>query len=238
MHSKSSPSYLSHSRGTPSFPVKLNLSPFSPPDLGMRVDSPALSGKGSSLPSHLRRRPVSHWNSRTSLVFHATFRKTPISPSTQGKFRCPGTFLSVTLRMKSQHKRELTPQLHRPGKAAGSKYNSTSGLTPKEQLQRQADFLASTETRTDSPVPTLQRPCDQSQKWRGTLWLPPQLEMTQSPKAQNPVESREAAIKSTVFLTFHRHPEKLPEVTVTSPGNPGFHAATRERPRDAPFKAS
>ena len=192
MHSKSSPSYLSHSRGTPSFPVKLNLSPFSPPDLGMRVESPALSGKGSSLPSHLRRRPVSHWNSRTSLVFHATFRKTPISPSTQGKFRCPGTFLSVTLRMKSQHKRELTPQLHRPGKAAGSKYNSTSGLTPKEQLQRQADFLASTETRTDSPVPTLQRPCDQSQKWRGTLSFLPQLEMRPSSIAPNPVEYQEA----------------------------------------------
>jgi len=38
--------YLSPSRGTPSFPAELNLSPFSPPDLDMRVDSPALSGKG------------------------------------------------------------------------------------------------------------------------------------------------------------------------------------------------
>ena len=41
------PKYISHSRGTPSFPAHLNLSPFSPSDLDMRVDSPALSGKGS-----------------------------------------------------------------------------------------------------------------------------------------------------------------------------------------------
>ena len=47
---KSSPTYRSHSRGTPRFPAQFNLSHFSPPDLNMRVDSPALSGKGS-LPS-------------------------------------------------------------------------------------------------------------------------------------------------------------------------------------------
>ena len=36
-----------HSRGTPSFPAHLNLSPFAPPHLEMKVDSPALSGKES-----------------------------------------------------------------------------------------------------------------------------------------------------------------------------------------------
>ena len=32
------------------------------------------------------------------------------------------------------------------------------------------------------------------------------------------------------YLSSHRHHEKLPEVTVTSLGNPGFPDATRERP--------
>ena len=73
---------------------------------------------------------------------------------------------------------------------------------------------------------------------RGTLRFPPQLEMRPSSIIPNPVESREAPPNSRVFLTFHRHPEKLPEVTVTSRGNTGFPAAPRERPRDSPFNAS
>ena len=36
--------------------------------------------------------------------------------------------------------------------------------------------------------------------------------------------------KSTVSLTSQRHPEKLPEVTGTSQGNPGFPAATLDFP--------
>ena len=56
--------------------------------------------------------------------------------------------------------------------------------------------------------------------------------------APNPVESREAPPKSTVLLTSQSHPEKLPEVTGTSRGNPGFPATTWERPRVSPLKAS
>ena len=48
------------------------------------------------------------------------------------------------------------------------------------------------------------------QNRRGTLRFPPQLEMRPSFIAPNPVEFREALPNSTVFLTFHRHPEKLP----------------------------
>ena len=47
--------------------------------------------------------------------------------------------------MKSEHERALTAQLHPLEKAAGSKYNLTSGLTPHEQLERQAEFRASTQ---------------------------------------------------------------------------------------------
>ena len=83
-------------------------------------------------------------------------------------------------------------------------------------------------TRRDSLVPTLQGPCDQSQKWRGSQRFLPPLEMRPSSIAPNPVESREAPPKSTVSLTYQRKPEKLPEVTGRSRGNPGFPAATRE----------
>ena len=68
---------------------------------------------------------------------HATCQKTLISPSTQERFQCPDTSLNVTLRMKSQYKGALTPQLHRPETATGSKYNLTSGLSPREQLRGQ-----------------------------------------------------------------------------------------------------
>ena len=52
----------------------------------------------------------------------ATFRKTPISQSTQDKSQCLGTSTNVTLWMKSQHEGALTPLLHRPEKATGSKF--------------------------------------------------------------------------------------------------------------------
>ena len=74
--------------------------------------------------------------------------------------------------MKSQHEGAQTPQLHHPETAAGSKYNTTSGLSPHEQLERPAEFQPHHKTRPDSPVPTLQRPCDRSQKWSGMLSLP------------------------------------------------------------------
>ena len=57
---------------------------------------------------------------------------------------------------------------------------------------------------------------------RGNLRFLPELEMRCSSIVPNPVESREAPPNSTVFLTSHRHPRKLPEVTFTSRGNTGF----------------
>ena len=72
-----------------------------------------------------------------------TLRKTTISLSTQDKSRCPGTSSNVTLRMKLQQEGALTPQIYRPEKAVGSKYNSTSGQSPREQCERQLEFHAS-----------------------------------------------------------------------------------------------
>ena len=44
--------------------------------------------------------------------------------------------------------------------------------------------------------------------------------------APQPVESLEAPTNSTVPLSYQRHNKKLPEVTGTSRGNPGFSAVT------------
>ena len=60
------------------------------------------------------------------------------------------------------------------------------------------------------------------QNRRGTLRFPPQLEMRPSFIAPNPVEFREAPPNSTVFLTFHRHPEKLPTSPSQVEGTQGF----------------
>ena len=92
-------------------------------------------------------------------------------------------------------------------------------------------------TRPDTPEQTQQGPCNLSQirlqEVRSrTLRFLPQLEMRLSSIAPNPEESREASPKSTVSLISQRHPEKLPEATGTSQGNPGFPAATLERHRN------
>ena len=139
---------------------------------------------------------------------------------------------------ESTSRRGTDTPMHCLEKTAGFKYNLTSGLSPSNNSRGKLSSIPQHRTRPDSPVPTLQRPCDQSQKWRGTLRLLPQLEMRPSSIAPNPVESREAPPNSTVSLSSHRHPEKIPEVTVTSRGNPGFPAATQERSRDSFFNVS
>ena len=90
--------------------------------------------------------------------------------------------------------------VHHPEKPAGSTHSSTRGLRPPERLERQVEFHSSDKTRPDSPVPTLQGPCDRSQKLRGTLRFLLQLEMRPSSIAPNPVESQEAPPKFTVRL--------------------------------------
>ena len=99
-----------HSRGTPSFPAHLNLSPFAPPHLEMRVDSSALSGKESRSSRHTSRGGQSHIDTRqeTSWVVpqsqrHRFPHPLEIRPDSNGT---PST--------ESQHQGALTPQLHPP----------------------------------------------------------------------------------------------------------------------------
>ena len=147
--------------------------------------------------------------------------------------QCQDTSLNATLWIKSQHEGALSslcivrknPQVPNTGRQVA--------CHPMNNSRGKRSSIRQPKTRPDSPVPTLQGPCDRSQKWRGTLRSLPQLEMGPFSMAPNPVESREASPNSTVSLTSQRHAEKLPEFNSTSRGKPGFPAATRERPRQA-----
>ena len=168
----------------------------------------------------------------------ATCRKTPIARSALDKNPMPGHPLEGNPVDEGTTRRGTDTPVHRPEKPTGSTHSSTRGLSPRAQLERQAEFHSPHRTRPDSPVPNLLGPCNPNQKWRGTLRFLPQLEMRPSSIAPNPEESREASPKSTVSLTSQRHPETLPEVTGTSQGNPGFPAATLERHRESFFNPS
>src|SRR5574340_41093 len=128
----------------------------------------------------------------------------------------------------SVHRSEITP---------GSKYSSTSGLSPRGHLERQAVFQASTHDAACLSCPQPAGTLRSESEIRGTLRLLPQLEMRPSSNAPSPVESREAPPTSS-FLASQSHHEKPPEVTCTSRGNPGFPASTRESPREAFFNTS
>ena len=149
--------------------------------------------------------------------------------------QCPDTSLNATLWMKSEHKGALTtpcmvgknPQV--PNTARQLACHPVNNSSSKRSSMPQH------KTRPASPVPTLQGPWHRSQKCRETLRFLPQLVTRPSSIAPNTVESGEAPPNFRVSLTSQRHPEKLPEVTGTSQGNPGFPASTRERPRESFF---
>ena len=144
-----------------------------------------------AFPAHLRRRPVSRGYSRHSHVDGDTCRKTPISRSALDKNPMPGHPLEGNPVDEGTTRRGTDTPVHRPEKPTGSTHSSTRGLSPRAQLERQAEFHPPHRTRPDSPVPNLLGPCNPNQKWRGTLRFLPQLEMRPSSIAPKPLESRE-----------------------------------------------
>ena len=150
---------------------------------------------------------------------------------------CPDTSSNATLWMKSQYEGALTPPCIIRKNPQIPNTARQVACYPKNTSRGKRSSMPQPKTRPDSPVSTLQGPCDWSLKWRGTLRFLTLLEMRPSSIAPNPEESREAPPNSTVSPTSQRHPEKLPEVTGTSRGNPGFPATTRERPRESFFNA-
>ena len=144
--------------------------------------------------------------------------------------RCQHTSLKENLWMKAQHEGALTPScIVRKNPQIPNTVRQVA-CHPVNNSRGKRSSIPPYKTRHDSPVLTLQGPCDQSQKWRRTLRFLPPLEMRPSSIAPNPVESREGPPNSRVSLTSQRHTEKLPEATGTSRGNPGFTAVTQETP--------
>ena len=129
-------------------------------------------------------------------------------------------------KINSQHPGSSGAPVTNPKRAPGAKFNSPGGLNPFDNSRGKQSSMPTHTSIPDSLFETAytsQEPC---QNRRGNLSLPPQLEMRPSSIELTPVDSRETHPKSTVFLTTLRQHEKLPEVTVTSRGNPGFPAST------------
>ena len=158
-----------------------------------------------TFPSHLRMRPVSRGNSRRSLVGGATFRKTPISQSALDKIPMPGHLSDRNPVDEVATRRGTDTLVQRPEKPAASKYSSDVACHPVHTSRGKRSSMPQHKTRPASPVPTLQGPCDQSQKWKGTLRFLPEFGTRPSSNAPNPVESREAPPTSS-FPDFSEPP--------------------------------
>ena len=81
----------------------------------------------------------------TSYVGGATCRATPISPSALDKNPMPGHLFKGNPVGEGTTRRGSDTPVHRPEKPASSTYKSTSGLSPHEQRESQAEFHSSTQ---------------------------------------------------------------------------------------------
>ena len=152
--------------------------------------------------------------------------------------QCTDTSSKATLCLKAQNEGALTTTCLVLKKPQIPHTAQQVGCHPMNNSRGKRSSIPPHSTRPDSPIPTLQGPCDRSQKWRGTLRFLPQLEKRPSSIEPNSVVSREAPSNTTVSLNSQRLPEKLPEVTGTSRGNPEFPEVTRERLGESFFNVS
>ena len=96
--------------------------------------------------------------------------------------------MNATLWMKAQHEGALThPGIVRKDSQVPHTARQVV-CHPVNNSRVSRNSIPQHKTKPDSPVPTLQGPCDPSQKCRGTLRFLPQLEMRPSSIAPNPVE--------------------------------------------------
>src|SRR5574340_1004043 len=95
--------------------------------------------------------------------------------------------------------------VHRSEKTPGSKYSSTSGLSPQGHLERQAEFHASTQDEAWLSCSQSAGTLRSESEIRGTRTLLPHLEMRPSSNAPNQVECREAPPTSS-FPDFSEPP--------------------------------
>ena len=72
-------------------------------------------------------------------------KKTPIFRSAIEKNLMPGPLFKCNPVDEGTTQRGMDTPMHHPEKPTGSKYSLTSGLSPHEHLERQAEFHASTQ---------------------------------------------------------------------------------------------
>ena len=148
----------------------------------------------------------------------------------------PGHFFECNPRMKSQHEGTLTPQFHPQEKVAGSKYSSTSGLLPCEQLEQQAEFHASTQDEACLSCPNSAR----------TLRLESEMERNPEVPASTgdealfiPAamlkESRGAPCNAQGHLTSMRRHERVLQVDTQPERNHKLPATSPRKPRISPL---
>ena len=110
-------------------------------------------------------------------------------------------------------RRDTDIPVHRPEKPVGSKYGSTCGLSPHEQLERQVEFHASTQDEACLSCPNS----------AGTLRSESEMERNSEVPAStrdevlfhctNPSGTPRGPSQLHSIPTSQRHPELLPEVT-------------------------
>ena len=144
--------------------------------------------------------------------------------------------LNGNLSTESQHQWALTPQLHPPEKATGSKCNLTRGLTLHSHLEREVEFHNS--TQHEAFLPCL----------NSTETLRSMTEMEMNPEVHASTrdealfilpatqeESRGAPCNSKADLTSLRKHEWVPQVPTHLESNPKLHTTTPQKPWNSPL---
>ena len=199
-----------------SFPPQVKKSPVFPSSSRDEGLLPCFTWKGMpTSPSHLERRLVSTspWMGTHGSCQNTKATYFPIH-SRSGLIPLP-QFL-CQLRINSQHEESSDAPVAKWKRAPGPIFHSDGGMKPLDNSRGKQNSMPPHTLRPDSLFETAYSARDPRQNRTGTLRFPPQLEMRPSSITPKPLESREAPPNSTVSLTSHRHPEMLPEVTVTS----------------------
>ena len=80
-----------------------------------------------------------------------------------------GHLLEGSLEYEGTTRRGTDTPVHHPEKRAGYTHSSTSGLSPREQLERQEESHPPEKTRPDSSGESDMGPGDPCRPWRETL---------------------------------------------------------------------
>ena len=125
-------------------------------------------------------------------------------------------------RINSQHEGSSDAPVANPKRATSPKFNSPGDLKCFDKSRGKQSSMPPHTLRPDSLFEMAYTARDPRQNRRVTQRFPPQLEMRPSSCAPKPVESRGSPPNSTVFLTSHRHNEKLQRSPSQVEGTQGF----------------